>query len=175
MTRLWDCNKALIEDQWDPEPGVPKHCYQPGKEPFFLSIDNAPVHSFWEGDSDVGGDHVIDTGVSLLQLFAVSPKGHDQHQIIEHGIGVTKVGARKTLHKMVVEGDQVGVGHLFTAVVEGASAVDEQFVKANLVRLRNALECVSSEWGVPLNLKTWSGVVVRAKGTAGWYPPQTLC
>lgn len=167
-----DAHRGLQHNLWACHPRVSPACYAPGPEPYFLSIDNAPVHSFWLDDKKK--KHVHNTGVSLLQLLPIAPKAHDQHLVIEHGIGTTKCTANKSVQELVKEGVEVGVSELYESVQEAFQKVDGKYVDKALHRLRNVLEVVGSGKGVKLSLVMGDGRVMETYGTGGGYPSQEL-
>lgn len=171
LERLQDAHRGLEGGLWKKHPNVEDGCYAPTREPFFLSYDNAPVHSFWLDKKQK--QHVLNTGVPLLQLCSIAPKAHDIHLVIEHGIGLTKSEQTKQVHELVEMGVEVGVSEMYDSVMDACKGVDAAFVEKAMVKLSNVLKIVGADKGVRINITTSSGRILETEGTAGGYPPKT--
>jgi hypothetical protein len=183
---LHDLYEGLCEGLWKRfDPKVPLCAYKtvPAQShvegagevealyPFFVTVDNGPVHSFWLGRKDAGV-HLEHPGCSLLQLLYMSPHGHDQHQIIEHTIGVVKRLARAILrekagHQVITP--VVGCKIMYDAVCEIAGQVSGTSISKGLLRMHNALRQVAAPRGTFLELFDSDGKRFVAEGTAGSY------
>jgi hypothetical protein len=89
-TALDDAYRGLELGFWSERKNLSKEAYIPTLEcPFFISMDNGPAHSFFQGRGC--SRHTREPGCSLLQVIYVAPHGHDIHQVVERTIGVIKI------------------------------------------------------------------------------------
>ena len=174
---LGDVYSGLCQGLWHRhDKAVPIEAYRPvtGMHSFFLSMDNGPAHSFWLGRR-AEQRHMQHVGCSLLQLIYMSPHGHDQHQIVEHSIGVIKRCARrlvKTWARQRPLSDvtpTVACRFMYDAVCEAAAQVSGAGISNGLPRLWNALKQIATPKGVFVELKERSGAVTLVEGTNGSY------
>lgn len=186
---------GLMHKAWDRAPGTQFHHYEPttiahpGEPPPYLTEDNAGSYSLWEGNlkEQAKSTHklVQDIGMPLLQRITVPPKGHDAHQIVEHGIGTTKGHANRGMCTAVRNGEALTLGMLYDLLLEGGRLFTATAVLHNIARLRACMRVVSAqtdevvkfEHEVRRTLKEGTHWEVRsefAQGTAGGFPPATI-
>lgn len=174
---LGDVYSGLCQGLWHRhDKNVPIEAYRPntGMIPFFLSMDNGPAHSFWLGRR-AAQKHMQHVGCSLLQLIFMSPHGHDQHQIVEHTIGVVKRRARGRVKEWAKQRPlsdvtpTVACRFMYDAVCEAAAQVSGRSISNGLPRLRNALKQIATPRGVFIELTDRNGVVTVVEGTNGGY------
>lgn len=193
---------ALLNKMWHPHThatggAVPLAAYKPTcwREkrsedsayivPFFVTLDNHGVHSFYLSDDDgniVG--HEQQPGVPLLQLPTMPPQGHDAHQVVEHAIGTIKSHVTSELARAMRDNNALTCKLLHEAVLDGADLFDKSSLAKNLIRLRRCMRVVAAHEGVKvtwIEQNVWchgmpmDGDQERyAMGTAGGFPPATL-
>lgn len=172
--KLREANRALLARKWEKAPNVSYKAYQPSEVPFFVTIDNASVHSYW---IDLYKKHLDWPGVSLLQLIRMPPHGHDLHQLVEHANGVVKSHVtkkiralmRRTAGQHIISADDI---HLF--VQEGKVLFTAESHEKNIRRVFECLKVVVAEKGEKVQVLTGSGKIVWAEGTRGWQAPNGI-
>jgi hypothetical protein len=166
--KLADAYNGLEAKLWSPKAHVPRECYKPTEVPYFLSIDNAPVHSFWEVYKKV---HAIECGTSLLQLIRMPPHGHDLHQIVEHAIGVTKSHAKKKLRELagLMAHQEFSASMIYDAVQNGAKEFGVMAITNNLFRVKQCIKLVAAPAQVPMTVVDGRGNVMHTVGTGGHF------
>lgn len=152
---------------------VPTAAYKPTDtaHPYLVSMDNGPVHSFWDG-AVAKGVHLEQPGLSLLQMVYMSPHGHDQHQIVEHTIGVVKRKARRQVRKLAGQlelSPAESCRIMYDSVMQACGEVTGSSISNGLLRMWNALRQVAAPRGTFLNLVQRDGSVIQVEGTAGSY------
>jgi hypothetical protein len=157
---------AKSKGWWFTHKGVPVSAYKPTPVPFFLTMDNAPCHSFWLDSSKKL--HMASPGVPLLQLIRMPPHGHDLHQMIEHSIGITKSFVKREVESLHVKQCQLHVDELLALVSKGAAKFGAEAWDRNLDRLHLCLELVGAERGTYRQFE-YRGSMWTLEGTAGNY------
>jgi hypothetical protein len=180
---------ALVNGRWQPFAGVPMQAYKPrGQHVAFQTLDNAGMHSWYEGVRGRNRKHLADPGFSLLQLPTLPPNGHDAHQIVEHAIGVTKGGAEKELKVIRDQGRTVYSEDLHDAMVTAAKQFDADSYARGILKLEQCLRVVAAEKDQEVKVVLYKVQGRRAKhapvqvveqewvtqGTAGGFPPKCL-
>lgn len=165
--KFQEAYNALEHEKWHPEKNVSVLAYKPRAVPYYVTIDNAPCHSFW---IDVYKKHLVQPGVPLMHLIRMPPHGHDLHQLVEHANGVVKVHASKGMHRLVCEssGNHVlSADDVHELVQEGIKLFTAESHARNVRRWKECLRIVAARQGEIVEVVNSSGKVLKTPGTQG--------
>lgn len=162
---------GLDKGAWFAHPNVPNNCYEPTQQPYFLSYDNHPSHSLWVNLKKKVHLSRDVLPLSLLQIIRICPKGHDIHQLPEHGIGAIKGYVARHLKDAAEHGEPLETDVVWDIVRDGTSVFNAKSWDKNLVRLGHALRIIAADSDQVVRFSYPGDTKREVLGRAGNYAP----